>query len=109
MAAKDQERYHATPEAVRARPAPPVWDDSFLMDAHEISTELTFPMKRNNCCKALATAWEARDMCGGKGVSDGYGVIRHVMNPEVVKTYEGAHDIHALIPGRGIIGLQAFQ
>ncbi|MEM8658214.1 MAG: acyl-CoA dehydrogenase family protein, partial [Pseudomonadota bacterium] len=65
-------------------------------------------MKRNNCGKALGIAREARDMHGGNGVSDAYGVIRHVMNLEAVNTYEGTHDVHALILGRGITGLQAF-
>ena len=65
-------------------------------------------MKRNNCGKALDIARTARDMHGGNGVSDEYGVIRHVMNLEAVNTYEGTHDIHALILGRAQTGLQAF-
>ena len=80
-----------------------------LMDAHQHSSELISLMKRNNCGKALAIAREARDMHGGNGVSDEYGVIRHVMNLESVNTYEGTHDIHALILGRGQTGLQAFS
>lgn len=80
-----------------------------LMDAHENSAELISLMKRNNCGKALNIAREARDMHGGNGVSDEYGVIQHVMNLEAVNTYEGTHDIHALILGRGITGMQAFQ
>ena len=80
-----------------------------MMDAHENSAELISLMKRNNCGKALAIAREARDMHGGNGVSDEYGVIRHVMNLEAVNTYEGTHDVHALILGRGQTGLQAFQ
>lgn len=80
-----------------------------MMDAHENSAELISLMKRNNCGKALAIAREARDMHGGNGVSDEYGVIQHVMNLEAVNTYEGTHDVHALILGRGITGMQAFQ
>ncbi|MDA4848499.1 acyl-CoA dehydrogenase [Hoeflea poritis] len=80
-----------------------------MMDAHENSAELISLVKRNNCGKALAIAREARDMHGGNGVSDEYGVIRHVMNLEAVNTYEGTHDIHALILGRGQTGLQAFS
>ena len=65
-------------------------------------------MKRNNTGKALDIARVARDMHGGNGVSDEYGVIRHVMNLEAVNTYEGTHDVHALILGRAITGIQAF-
>jgi glutaryl-CoA dehydrogenase len=79
-----------------------------MFDAHTAPPELISLMKRNNCGKALAIAREARDMHGGNGISDAYGVIRHVMNLEAVNTYEGTHDIHALIMGRGITGLQAF-
>ena len=80
-----------------------------MMDDHTAPAELISLMKRNNCGKALAIAREARDMHGGNGVSDEYGVIRHVMNLEAVNTYEGTHDVHALILGRGQTGLQAFQ
>ena len=80
-----------------------------LMDDHNASAELISLMKRNNCGKALAIARESRDMHGGNGVSDEYNVIRHVMNLEAVNTYEGTHDIHALILGRAQTGLQAFQ
>jgi glutaryl-CoA dehydrogenase len=66
-------------------------------------------MKRNNCGKALAIAREARDMLGANGVSDAYPVIRHMLNLEAVNTYEGTHDVHALILGRAQTGLQAFQ
>ena len=66
-------------------------------------------MKRNNCGKALDVARVARDMHGGNGISDEYPVIRHVMNLETVNTYEGTHDIHGLILGRAITGLQAFS
>ena len=80
-----------------------------MMDDHTAPAELISLMKRNNCGKALNIAREARDMHGGNGVSDEYGVIRHVMNLEAVNTYEGTHDIHALILGRGQTGLQAFS
>ena len=80
-----------------------------MMDDHIAPAELISLMKRNNCGKALNIAREARDMHGGNGVSDEYGVIRHVMNLEAVNTYEGTHDIHALILGRGQTGLQAFS
>jgi glutaryl-CoA dehydrogenase len=79
-----------------------------LFDDHEVPAELISLMKRNNCGKALDIARTARDMHGGNGVSDEYGVIRHVMNLEAVNTYEGTHDIHALILGRAQTGLQAF-
>lgn len=79
-----------------------------MFDDHTAPAELISLMKRNNCGKALAIAREARDMHGGNGISDEYGVIRHVMNLEAVNTYEGTHDVHALILGRGITGLQAF-
>lgn len=80
-----------------------------MMDDHSTSAELISLMKRNNCGKALAIAREARDIHGGNGISDEYGVIRHVMNLEAVNTYEGTHDVHALILGRGQTGLQAFS
>ena len=79
-----------------------------LMDAHALAPEAISLIKRNNCGKALAIAREARDMHGGNGISDEYGVIRHVMNLEAVNTYEGTHDVHALILGRAQTGLQAF-
>ncbi|MGY9053508.1 MAG: acyl-CoA dehydrogenase family protein, partial [Rhodobacterales bacterium] len=79
-----------------------------LFDEHKVSAELISLMKRNNCGKALEIARMSRDMHGGNGVSDEYGVIRHVMNLEAVNTYEGTHDIHALILGRAQTGLQAF-
>ena len=80
-----------------------------LMDEHESVPEMVSLMKRNNCGKALAIARVSRDMHGGNGISDEYHVIRHVMNLEAVNTYEGTHDIHALILGRWQTGLQAFQ
>ena len=64
--------------------------------------------KRNNCGKALDIARAARDMHGGNGISDEYHVIRHMMNLEAVNTYEGTHDIHALILGRAQTGIAAF-
>ncbi|MEP0940366.1 MAG: acyl-CoA dehydrogenase [Rhizobiaceae bacterium] len=80
-----------------------------LMDNHNAPAELISMMKRNNCGKALDVARVARDMHGGNGVSDEYGVIRHVMNLEAVNTYEGTHDVHALILGRAQTGIQAFM
>ena len=80
-----------------------------LFDEHRAASELISMMKRNNCGKALAIAREARDMLGGNGISDEYPVIRHVLNLEAVNTYEGTHDVHALILGRAITGLQAFS
>ena len=79
-----------------------------LMDEHRAPAELISLMKRNNCGKALDIARQSRDVHGGNGVSDEYGVIRHVMNLEAVNTYEGTHDVHALILGRAQTGLQAF-
>ncbi len=79
-----------------------------MFDDHTASAELISLMKRNNCGKALDIARTARDMHGGNGVSDEYPVMRHVMNLEAVNTYEGTHDIHALILGRAQTGLQAF-
>jgi glutaryl-CoA dehydrogenase len=79
-----------------------------LMDEHNAAPEMISLMKRNSCGKALAIAREARDMHGGNGVADEYHVIRHVMNLEAVNTYEGTHDVHALILGRAQTGLSAF-
>ncbi len=79
-----------------------------LLDAHNLAPEAISLIKRNNCGKALDIARTARDMHGGNGISDEYGVIRHVMNLEAVNTYEGTHDVHALILGRAQTGLQAF-
>jgi len=79
-----------------------------LMDEHRAPAELISLMKRNNCGKALDIARQARDMHGGNGVSDEYGIIRHAMNLEAVNTYEGTHDVHALILGRAQTGVQAF-
>ena len=79
-----------------------------LMDDKNCPVENISLMKRNNCGKALDVARMARDMHGGNGISDEYHVMRHVMNLETVNTYEGTHDIHALILGRAQTGLQAF-
>ncbi len=79
-----------------------------LLDEGQAAPEAISIMKRNNCGKALDIARTARDMHGGNGVADEYHVIRHVMNLEAVNTYEGTHDIHALILGRAQTGIQAF-
>jgi glutaryl-CoA dehydrogenase len=79
-----------------------------LMDEGRLAVENISLLKRNNAGKALDIARAARDMHGGNGISDEYHVIRHVMNLETVNTYEGTHDIHALILGRAMTGLQAF-
>jgi len=80
-----------------------------LKDEGRAAPEAISLMKRNNCGKALDIARVARDMLGGNGISDEYHVIRHVMNLEAVNTYEGTHDIHALILGRAQTGIQAFS
>jgi glutaryl-CoA dehydrogenase len=80
-----------------------------LKDEGRAAPEAISLMKRNNCGKSLDIARTARDMLGGNGISDEYHVIRHVMNLEAVNTYEGTHDIHALILGRAQTGLQAFS
>jgi glutaryl-CoA dehydrogenase len=80
-----------------------------LMDEGRLAPESISLLKRNNCGKSLAIARVARDMHGGNGVSDEYHVIRHCMNLESVNTYEGTHDIHALILGRAQTGIQAFN
>jgi glutaryl-CoA dehydrogenase len=80
-----------------------------LKDEGQAAVELTSIMKRNSCGKALEIARQARDMMGGNGISDEFGVARHLVNLEVVNTYEGTHDIHALILGRAITGIQAFS
>ncbi len=79
-----------------------------MKDEGTAATEITSIVKRNSCGKALDIARTARDMLGGNGISDEYGVIRHMANLEVVNTYEGTHDIHALILGRAQTGIQAF-
>jgi len=80
-----------------------------LKDEDRAAPEMISLLKRNNCGKALDIARVARDMHGGNGVSDEYGVIRHVLNLEAVNTYEGTHDVHALILGRAQTGIAAFS
>lgn len=80
-----------------------------LMERDEEAPEMISLIKRNNCGKALDIARVARDMHGGNGISDEFHIIRHVMNLEAVNTYEGTHDVHALILGRVQTGLQAFN
>ena len=80
-----------------------------MKDEGTASVEITSIMKRNSCGKSLDIARLARDMLGGNGISDEYGIIRHMVNLEVVNTYEGTHAIHALILGRAQTGIQAFQ
>jgi glutaryl-CoA dehydrogenase len=80
-----------------------------MKDEGIASPEITSIMKRNSCGKSLDIARMARDMHGGNGISDEYGVVRHMLNLEVVNTYEGTHDIHALILGRAQTGIQAFS
>jgi len=79
-----------------------------LKDEGQMVPEMISILKRNNCGKSLDIARQCRDMLGGNGISDEYHIIRHVMNLEAVNTYEGTHDIHALIIGRGITGVPAF-
>ena len=80
-----------------------------MKDEGIAAPEITSMMKRNSCGKSLDVARLARDMHGGNGISDEYGVIRHMLNLEVANTYEGTHDIHALILGRAQTGIQAFS
>jgi alkylation response protein AidB-like acyl-CoA dehydrogenase len=118
---------HARPQAVRAsprlQPAGPAeareYGDEIAqpsgvtasvaaLDAGELIPETISLIKRNNCGKALDIARVARDMHGGNGISAEFHVIRHAANLETVNTYEGTHDVHALIMGRAITGLAAF-
>ncbi|MBO9355090.1 acyl-CoA dehydrogenase [Bordetella petrii] len=80
-----------------------------MKDEGTAAVEITSIMKRNSCGKALDIARLARDMLGGNGISDEFGVARHLVNLEVVNTYEGTHDVHALILGRAQTGIQAFS
>ncbi|RWS03554.1 glutaryl-CoA dehydrogenase-like protein [Dinothrombium tinctorium] len=80
-----------------------------LKDENKATPEMISIIKRNSCGKALEIARTARDILGANGISDEYHVVRHMMNLEAVNTYEGTHDIHALILGRSITGLQAFK
>ncbi|MCM2344046.1 MAG: acyl-CoA dehydrogenase family protein, partial [Alphaproteobacteria bacterium] len=84
------------------------WRLGTLRNEYRAAPEAISLLKRNNCGKALDIARIARDMLGGNGIADEYHVIRHVMNLEAVNTYEGTHDIHALILGRAITGFAAF-
>lgn len=86
-----------------------VYQVARLKDQNKIAPEMISMVKRNSCGKALQIAREARDILGGNGIADEYHIIRHVMNLESVNTYEGTHDIHALILGRAITGLEAFS
>lgn len=79
-----------------------------MKDDGSATPEITSLLKRNSCGKALEVARTARDMLGGNGISDEFGVARHLVNLEVVNTYEGTHDIHALILGRAMTGIAAF-
>lgn len=79
-----------------------------LIDEKKATPEMISLLKRNSCGKAIEIARQARDMLGGNGISDEYHIIRHVLNLESVNTYEGTHDIHALILGRAVTGLQSF-
>ena len=79
-----------------------------LMDEGRFAPEMISLVKRNNAGKALEIARAARDMHGGNGISEEYQVMRHMMNLETVNTYEGTHDVHALILGRAITGIAAF-
>ncbi|TVT54788.1 MAG: acyl-CoA dehydrogenase, partial [Azoarcus sp. PHD] len=80
-----------------------------LKDAGNAPVEITSIIKRNSCGKSLDIARMARDMLGGNGISDEFCVARHLVNLEVVNTYEGTHDVHALILGRAITGIAAFS
>ncbi len=79
-----------------------------LFDEGRVAPEMISMVKRNNCGKALDIARQARDMHGGNGISEEFMVMRHAQNLETVNTYEGTHDVHALILGRAQTGLQAF-
>ena len=79
-----------------------------LKEKGQLSPETVSMIKRNSCGKALTIAREARDMLGGNGIAEDYPVMRHMVNLETVNTYEGTHDIHALILGRAITGMSAF-
>ena len=80
-----------------------------MKDEGIASVEVTSILKRNSCGKALDVARMARDMMGGNGISDEFGLARHLVNLEVVNTYEGTLDVHALILYRGITGIAAFS
>ena len=80
-----------------------------LMDKNESDANMISLIKRNNASKSLEIARNARDILGGNGIQDEYHIIRHMLNLETVKTYEGTHDIHTLIMGRNLTGIQAFK
>ena len=80
-----------------------------LMDENKSDANMISLIKRNNVSKSLDIARSARDILGGNGISDEYHVMRHMINLETVKTYEGTHDIHTLIMGRNLTGIQAFK
>merc|ERR1712232_186978 len=80
-----------------------------LKDEGNLHSNMISMGKRNSCMKAIQIARDCRDMLGGNGIVDEYGVIRHVLNLEAVKTYEGTEDIHALVLGRALTGLPAFR
>jgi glutaryl-CoA dehydrogenase len=84
------------------------WRLGRLRDEGRAAPEAISLLKRNNCGKALDIARVARDMLGGNGISGEYHVIRHMVNLEAVNIYEGTHDVHALILGRAMTGIQAF-
>ncbi|CAD5208900.1 unnamed protein product [Bursaphelenchus xylophilus] len=82
---------------------------SRLKDEGRVASEQISLIKRNSCGKSLEIARKARDILGGNGIVDEFNVMRHLVNLETVNTYEGTHDIHALVLGRAITGLQAFK
>uniref|UniRef100_A0A7E4ZZ27 Acyl-CoA_dh_1 domain-containing protein n=1 Tax=Panagrellus redivivus TaxID=6233 RepID=A0A7E4ZZ27_PANRE len=82
---------------------------SRLKDEGKLVPEQISVIKRNSCGKALEVARKARDILGGNGIVDEYHIMRHMVNLETVNTYEGTHDVHSLILGRAITGLQAFK
>ena len=79
-----------------------------IFDEDQIAPEMISIVKRNNCGKALEISRQARDLHGGNGIMEDYHIMRHMCNLETVNTYEGTHDVHALILGRAQTGLQAF-
>ena len=81
---------------------------SIMKDQGQLSIPMISMLKRNSCGKSLDIARMARDILGGNGITEEYEVMRHMCNLETVNTYEGTHDVHALILGRAITGLQAF-
>lgn len=86
-----------------------VYRTTRLKEENKLHSNLISMMKRNSCNKALHIARECRDMLGGNGIVDEYGVIRHMLNLEAVNTYEGTQDIHALVLGRAVTGIPAFR